>query len=140
MGGSIFGKNTTEIESKGFGTPTTAATSIFGQAVVSSGTGAAGSIFGSSVPANKQDKENIGTDLSANKSLASFASVSSTDKPLFGQKTEGFSFAGAGQSVFGSGNKVTNGNPNDEKDDSHVEENEHDPHFEPIIPLPELVD
>lgn len=24
-------------------------------------------------------------------------------------------------------------------DDGHVEDNEHDPHFEPIIPLPELV-
>ena len=26
-----------------------------------------------------------------------------------------------------------------EQDDDQVEENEHDPHFEPIIPLPELV-
>merc|ERR1719245_2865619 len=72
--------------------------------------------------------------------MPTFASLTSGDKPLFGQKTEGFSFAGTGASVFGGGGKVANGNSKDDNDDGVVEENEHDPHFEPIIPLPELVD
>merc|ERR1712156_131258 len=84
--------------------------------------------------------ENKGTDLSANKSLFSFASLATTDsKPLFGQKTEGFSFAGANKPLFGTTTKPANESTNDD-DTEQVEENEHDPHFEPIIPLPELVD
>merc|ERR1719242_1204966 len=92
-------------------------------------------------PKNESSKENKGTDLSANKSLFSFASLATTDsKPLFGQKTEGFSFAGANKPLFGNSNKPANESTNDDNDGDHVEENDHDPHFEPIIPLPELVD
>ena len=139
--GSIFGKSNADTTNKGiFGAANTGTTSIFGQAVASSVSGAAGSIFGSSATVKETDKENEGIDLSANKQLSSFASLTSGDKPAFGQKTEGFSFAGAGKSVFGSSNKTPNGANNDENDESQVEENEHDPHFEPIIPLPELVD
>merc|ERR1712223_2347615 len=89
---------------------------------------------------NEPISENKGTDLSANKSLFSFASLATTDnKPLFGQKTEGFSFAGANKPLFGTTTKPANESTNDD-DTEQVEENEHDPHFEPIIPLPELVD
>merc|ERR1712223_1152811 len=89
---------------------------------------------------NEPTSENKGTDLSANKSLFSFASLATTDsKPLFGQKTEGFSFAGANKPLFGTTSKPANESTNDD-DTEQVEENEHDPHFEPIIPLPELVD
>ena len=137
---SIFGKSTPGPETNVFGSAPSTGTSIFGQAVASSVSGAAGSIFGGNASSNVEDKENKGIDLSANKQLSSFAAISAGDKPLFGQKTEGFSFAGAGQSVFGGANKLTNGAKEDENDDSHVEENEHDPHFEPIIPLPELID
>ena len=137
--GSIFGKASTDTENKPiFGGTSTGSTSIFGQAVANSVSGATGSIFGNS-PSSKAP-ETEGVDLSANKSMPTFASLTSNDTPLFGQKTEGFSFAGAGASVFGSGNKVANGNSKDDNDDSVVEENEHDPHFEPIIPLPELID
>merc|ERR1712226_890274 len=41
---------------------------------------------------------------------------------------------------FGNSSKPANESTNDDDDGDHVEENEHDPHFEPIIPLPELVD
>merc|ERR1719322_1376667 len=85
--------------------------------------------------------ENKGADLSANKSLFSFASLAATDsKPLFGQKTEGFLFAGANKPLFSTTTKPTNVSTNDDNEADQVEENEHDPHFEPIIPLPELVD
>ena len=134
---SIFGKPSTNTESKPlFGGTPTGTTSIFGQAVANS----AGSIFGNSPSSKASEQDNKGIDLSANKSMPTFASLTGGDKPLFGQKTEGFSFAGTGASVFGGGGKVANGNSKDDNDDGVVEENEHDPHFEPIIPLPELVD
>lgn len=47
---------------------------------------------------------------------------------------EGFAFAGAGAAVFGQ----KGGAPKGEGDEEGGEDN-HDPHFEPIIPLPELV-
>jgi ABC-type cobalt transport system substrate-binding protein len=81
-----------------------------------------------------------GLDLSASKQLPSFATISTVDKPIFGTKTEGFSFAGAGQSIFSASRNSGYGNSIDEADESHVEDNDHDPHFEPIVPLPDLVE
>jgi len=46
---------------------------------------------------------------------------------------EGFQFAGAGSSLFGSQVQSTEGEEGDGDDN-------HDPHFEPIVPLPELVE
>merc|ERR1712110_96765 len=81
-----------------------------------------------------------GLDLSASKQLPSFATISTVDKPIFGTKTEGFSFAGAGQSIFSASRNSGYGNNIDEANESHVEDNDHDPHFEPIVPLPDLVE
>ena len=56
-----------------------------------------------------------------------------------GKKAEGFSFAGAGASVFGgSANATTSPNKAADANES-TEDTEHDPHFEPVVPLPELV-
>ena len=78
-----------------------------------------------------------GTDLSASKDLPSFSALASTGGSNgLATKTEGFTFAGAGSAVFSSKPRTA---AKDDGDDDTVEENEHDPHFEPIIPLPELV-
>ena len=67
----------------------------------------------------------------------------STGGFTFGKKDEGFSFNGAGASVFGTAPKANATSPNKAADDTTAgetaEDAEHDPHFEPIIPLPELI-
>ena len=79
---------------------------------------------------------------SASKDLPTFSSLGSTGGFSFGKKTEGFSFDGAGASVFGA--KATSPSKPAGGDDASAagetnEDADHDPHFEPIIPLPELV-
>jgi E3 SUMO-protein ligase RanBP2 len=84
-----------------------------------------------------------GVDLSASKNLASFADLASASTGFgFGNQNSSFAFSGAGAPVFGQSlakKEVTKTAEGHDDDDGHVEENEHDPHFEPIIPLPELV-
>lgn len=41
---------------------------------------------------------------------------------------------------LGAPKKVESGDTNEDNDESHVEDTEYDPHFEPIIPLPDLVE
>merc|ERR1711881_755372 len=67
--------------------------------------------------------ESKGIDLSANKDLSSFASLTKSDTPVFGQKTEGFTFTGAGQSLF-SGSKKTPNENKTEDDDNEEDEDE----------------
>eukprot|EP00096_Caligus_rogercresseyi_P009702 TRINITY_DN3341_c0_g1_i2.p1 TRINITY_DN3341_c0_g1~~TRINITY_DN3341_c0_g1_i2.p1 ORF type:complete len:1855 (+),score=585.20 TRINITY_DN3341_c0_g1_i2:261-5825(+) len=70
--------------------------------------------------------------------LPSFASLSDKSNSgfTFGKKNEEFSFEGAGSSVFGKSTKAAlNSSKNEDP-----EEEDHDPYFEPIIELPELVD
>jgi len=95
------------------------------------------SIFGG----DKTDTANAPeTSIFGGSNTTSFASLSlQNSKPLFGQKVEGFTFAGAGKSLFNSSIKTEPEDKQDETEDQ-VEENEHDPHFEPIIPLPELIE
>ncbi|XP_033637920.1 E3 SUMO-protein ligase RanBP2-like [Asterias rubens] len=60
----------------------------------------------------------------------SFASITSDNQGTFaGKGAKGFAFAQAGAQVFGGGG-----------DDNAGGDEEHDPHFDPIVPLPELVD
>ena len=133
--GGIFGnlnKNSTTPSPGIFGQASSGSSSIFG----GSKTGEATSIFGGTPKA-----ESDGIDLSESKDLPTFAALSTGKEGFaFGKKTEGFSFAGTGASVFGGGNKASAevNNDNNEQDDGE-DDNEHDPHFEPIIPLPKLV-
>ena len=142
---TAFGGNTSGSVFGGFGTTTSSPStgSIFGQATPSSGSG----IFGGSKPAAGSSifggaaakSESAGIDLSASKDLPTFGSISSgTSDFTFGKKTEGFSFAGTGASVFGGSNKSpSKANAND--NEGAEEDDEHDPHFEPIIEMPDLV-
>ncbi|KAH9514726.1 hypothetical protein Btru_023426 [Bulinus truncatus] len=69
---------------------------------------------------------------------------SSSDQGFTWQKVESsspFKFAGAGQKLFGTGNtsNADKGNEGEEGDDSAVAPSD-DIHFEPVIPLPDLVE
>ena len=163
FGGSSTASSTTPSLFGGFtaSTTTTASPSIFGQAATGDSSapaavfGTPSTIFGSKpseasttnifapIPAPaipESSKETKGVDLSASKDLATFSALSTGSEGgfSFGKKTEGFAFSGAGASLF-----KTAASPTKAADDSaaagETEDAEHDPHFEPIIPLPELV-
>ena len=90
-------------------------------------------------PANSDQPVGEGS-LFGSKDLPTFGSVAGNTSSIFGSaaKSDGnFSFAGAGAPVFGSAAKPAAGNA--EGDEADGEDAEHDPHFEPIVPLPELV-
>ncbi|CAL7942946.1 unnamed protein product [Xylocopa violacea] len=84
-------------------------------------------------------------------SFSTLAAKSS--QPVF-QLDPNFSFAGAGTAVFGSKSNATNKsvqetkeasaekkNENEEEEgDQNVNDQDHDPHFEPVIPLPDIVE
>merc|ERR1712029_181969 len=94
---------------------------------------------------------------SASKDMPTFGALSAGNNSgppsLFGSVTKSdsnFSFAGAGAPIFGSGKPAANANAgssgnaggagdDDIAADGAADDSEHDPHFEPIIPLPELV-
>jgi E3 SUMO-protein ligase RanBP2 len=163
FGGSSTASSTTPSLFGGFtaSTTTTASPSIFGQAATGDSSapaavfGTPSTIFGSKpseasttnifapIPAPaipESSKETKGVDLSASKDLATFSALSTGSEGgfSFGKKTDGFAFSGAGASLF-----KTAASPTKAADDSaaagETEDAEHDPHFEPIIPLPELV-
>ena len=147
-GNSIFGGKAPEKKAEGGGGDPPASTPLFGNASTPSNSSIFGnistppgsSIFGSKSP--EKPAESSGVDLSASKSLASFASVagsSPTGGFAFGNSTPGgskFSFAGAGSSLFGGSPSTS---VKQDEDDGTGADDSHDPHFEPIIPLPELV-
>ncbi|GAB6028232.1 hypothetical protein CHUAL_002421 [Chamberlinius hualienensis] len=76
--------------------------------------------------------------------VLSFADLSRNNStPFLASSNRNFKFAGAGASVFGHSNAKNDDDDGDEEDD-HGDGNGndstvHDPQFQPIIPLPELV-
>jgi E3 SUMO-protein ligase RanBP2 len=90
----------------------------------------------------EKKSSSAGVDLSESKNLASFADLATTTGFGFGTAKSNFTFSGAGAPVFGQSKKETSTSAaaaNEDDDDGQVEGADHDPHFEPIIPLPELV-
>ena len=58
----------------------------------------------------------------------------------FNTAGEDFKFAGAGSSLFSAKKTAGDGDEEAENDDDEAADDGHDPHFEPIVPLPELVE
>ena len=93
---------------------------------------ASGGLFGSLFG---KKTESSGLDLSASKAMPSFASIAgATSGFSFGNNSSGPLFGGSPSANQGSPNKSVN-----QDEDDGAPENGPDPHFEPIIPLPELV-
>jgi len=116
----LFGKPAAAVGSSfAFGTPTSEAV-----AVVDSTT-----------------KEASNSLFTSNVSAFSFSSLAEDGEKKgfgFGSKTEDFKFQGAGSTLFG---KTTDTSKNEGGEEDEDEEDDgHDPHFEPIVPLPELVE
>jgi Ran GTPase-activating protein 1 len=147
VSGGLFGQSPAVSSSS---SSTTTTTGIFGSSKPAADQQQPTSIFGSK-PESTVVSQSAGIDLSASKDLASFASLgggaggSNTGSGgfAFGKKSDGFSFQGAGASVFGGGASAANKSPAVKQNDDGGEEEagaDHDPHFEPIVPLPELIE
>jgi len=119
-GNSLFGSQPAAAQEP---SSTTTSSSIFGSGSSSTTTSSSSSIFGSGSKANF--------------SFSSFGSTATAEPSGLVKASEDFKFKGAGAAVFGS--KATPKKDGDESDGEDAEEDAHDPHFEPIVPLPELV-
>ena len=107
--------------------------SVFG---ASSSSSKAGGLFGKG-PSQEADSSKGSLFGGSTSSGFDFKSLSENSGPGFSTASEGFQFAGAGASLFGKQNNPDN---EEEEDGEDTEADGHDPHFEPIIPLPELVE
>jgi len=136
---SIFGGTGSSSSNIFGGSKPTEGTNLFG----SSTTNSPGTLFGKPVTASADSTSSAekpssgpGVVLGANNTSASFASIaaSGTQGFSFGNSEGGDTksatpFSTAGNVLFASKNEDDGG-----------EDDEHDPHFEPIVPLPELVE
>jgi Ran GTPase-activating protein 1 len=130
-----------------------AASSLFGSpspASTGAASGGVGSMFGAAPPTGSLTSMFSGSktaevksevvDLSASKNLSSFANVAATSEGFaFGMKstpTSSFSFSGAGASLFRGG---AGASPAADNDDDGAVEDGPEIHFEPVIPLPPLI-
>jgi hypothetical protein len=139
IGGGDAGPSTGK-ESSLFGTPSSTSTGavsgIFG---TTPSTGGLSSMLGGS---KTSEVKSEGIDLSASKNLSSFANVAATSEGFaFGMKStpnSSFSFSGAGASLFRGGAGSSPAKKEDNEDDGAVEDGP-EIHFEPVIPLPPLI-
>ncbi|CAG9857682.1 unnamed protein product [Phyllotreta striolata] len=164
FGGTAFNSpSTTTVGSTAnlFGSSSTSSnTSIFGgtnfsfappskpfQPATTTGTGLFGGVSKSSstvATSDGADANEIVLKCDTNLSFSSLASNVKIDaKPSFTMKTvtdETFSFLGAGAPVFQStAGKGTANGKDDEGDDEGGTNDDYDPHYEPIVPLPEQI-
>ncbi|XP_057333326.1 E3 SUMO-protein ligase RanBP2-like [Microplitis mediator] len=138
-------------------TPPTTSAKVFGDTSIFGGTtfGSATMSFGSSVTGSNTKlpetplKADGTTAFLNTDNITTFSSLAAKAGQPVGFKTDpNFSFAGAGQSLFGSKpSPVTNKNEKTPKKDEDNEEDdkgddgqEYDPHYEPIIPLPDAIE
>ena len=133
---SIFGQAASSVVSES--TPAFGASTIFGSKSTEAPTT---NIFTAAATANQENRETKGVDFSATKDLPTFSALSTGSQGgfSFGKKTEGFSFDGAGASVFKPSPNKTSADDTAAAAGDNAEDADHDPHFEPIIPLPELI-
>ena len=125
-GASVFGGSAVSSTTPVFGAAVKQESGLFGKKTEENKAepdSSSGSIFGSA-------KSTSGFDF---KSLASSATG-------FNTAGDDFKFAGAGSSLFSAKKPAAGGEEDAENDDDEAADDGHDPHFEPIVPLPELVE
>ncbi|XP_012522042.1 E3 SUMO-protein ligase RanBP2 [Monomorium pharaonis] len=146
---SIFGGTTASTTTSIFGgTPT--ATNIFGAATTNVFSVTTPTVFGAKPDNNQKTADDGPTFFSVNNDMSFSILAAATVQPEAFKSDPNFSFAGAGSTVFGSKsatshnstvNKSREEKEDNEEDDGEVNnEQEHDPHFEPIIPLPDAIE
>jgi len=164
--GSLFGGSNSGTSIFGGAAATTTATSVFGggssgSSIFGGGASSTTTLFGkpldsSSMADRAGAPANAAADSPVSSSAASapvfkstgfsFASLAADSSTGFGAAKGGsdsFAFSGAGSKLFSSQNAADrsgNGGDDDDEGADDDEENGHDPHFEPIVPLPELID
>ncbi|XP_050315479.1 E3 SUMO-protein ligase RanBP2-like, partial [Anthonomus grandis grandis] len=108
--------------------------------------------FGSSTTSNLKETDEPVLKVDSGLSFATLAAKSDSEKPAFASSTSHetpFAFLGAGAPVFSTNatpkkDSSLRENPNktepgSDTEDAEVEGGEHDPHFEPIVPLPDQI-
>ncbi|CAH0392621.1 unnamed protein product [Bemisia tabaci] len=149
--GSIFGGTQSNTSGSIFGgSQNSTSGSIFGGSQSST----SGSIFGGSqnsvvaTPDSETKTSESDPNFTLKTSGISFASLAANTSTFAADKgSKPFAFEGSGSAVFGAvssttGNESHNQSENaeNEGDDDHYDENEHDPHYEPIVPLPDKIE
>lgn len=142
FGGGLFGKESGgSTESKStegtgvFGSGASGA-ATFGFLANQSGNSGSANLFGSGSTGSVFGKSSSGSQFS----FASLAAHSGDSPTTFAKDdSKPFKWAGAGQTLFKSAGGETGDGDDDNEDGDEVEQS-HDPHFEPIVPLPDLVE
>merc|ERR1719369_1266402 len=121
FGSTVFGASSSSSSVFGGSNTQTSGSSLFGKAAEGPADSTTGPVFGSGSKTTSFD----------------FTSLADKSGPGFNTAGEGFKFAGSGSTLFG---KPVKSEGNDDDEDENPEDESHDPHFEPIVPLPELVE